>query len=91
MSSDKVYRSELTPVDFLRRSARVYPNKTAIVYGERRYTYAQFSERVCSPRLGSTKRRLHPRRPHRNTLAQHPGPARSPLCHPRVRRHPSTG
>ena len=47
MSIDKVYRSELTPVDFLRRSARVYPNKAAIVYGERRYTYAKFSERVC--------------------------------------------
>ena len=47
MTSDKVYRSELTPVDFLRRSARVYPNKIAIVHGECRYTYAQFSERVC--------------------------------------------
>ena len=55
MSSDKVYRSELTPVDFLRRSARVYPNKTAIVYGERRYTYAEFSERVCRLASGLQK------------------------------------
>ena len=47
MPDDKVYRSELTPVDFLRRSARVYPDKVAIVHGQRRYTYAQFAERVC--------------------------------------------
>ena len=47
MTADKVYRSELTPVDFLRRSARVYPHKTAVVHGDRRYTYAQFSERAC--------------------------------------------
>ena len=43
---DKVYRSELTPVDFLRRSAYMFPEKTAVVYGGRRYTYAEFEERV---------------------------------------------
>jgi fatty-acyl-CoA synthase len=42
----KVYRSELTPVSFLRRSAAVFPDKTAIVHEERRYTYRQFEERV---------------------------------------------
>ena len=47
MTTDKVYRSELTPVDFLRRSARVYAHKIAVVHGTRRYTYAQFSERVA--------------------------------------------
>ncbi len=47
MPDNKVYRSELTPVDFLRRSARVYPDKVAIVHGQRRYTYAEFAERVC--------------------------------------------
>ncbi len=36
----------LTPVSFLRRSAAVFPNKTAVVYNDRRYTYAQFHERV---------------------------------------------
>ena len=91
MSSDKVYRSELTPVDFLRRSARVYPNKAAIVHGERRYTYAQFSERVCRLASGLQNAGFTLGDRIRNTLAQHPGPARSPLCHPRVRRHPSTG
>jgi fatty-acyl-CoA synthase len=44
--SEKVYRSELTPVSFLRRSAYMFPEKTAIVYGGRRYTYAEFEERV---------------------------------------------
>src|ERR687898_360643 len=43
---DKVYRSELTPVDFLRRSAYMFPEKTAVVYGDRRHTYAEFEERV---------------------------------------------
>ena len=36
----------LNPLSLLDRSAGVYPNKTAVVYGERRYTYAEFNERV---------------------------------------------
>ncbi len=44
--SEKVYRSELTPVSFLRRSAYMFPDKTAVVYGERRYSYAGLEERV---------------------------------------------
>ena len=32
--------------DFLRRPAQLYPAKTAIVDGERRYTYAEFQARV---------------------------------------------
>ncbi len=32
--------------DFLRRAAKLYPNKTAIVDGSRRYTYREFQERV---------------------------------------------
>jgi acyl-CoA synthetase (AMP-forming)/AMP-acid ligase II len=43
---DKVYRTELTPLSFLRRSAYVFPEKIAIVHGERRYTYREFEERV---------------------------------------------
>jgi fatty-acyl-CoA synthase len=50
------YRTELTPVSFLRRSAYVYPEKTAVVHGERRYTYRQFEER-CN-RLASALRAL---------------------------------
>jgi fatty-acyl-CoA synthase len=40
------YRTELTPVSFLRRTAYVFPDKTAIVHGARRYTYRQFEARV---------------------------------------------
>src|ERR671920_1400914 len=43
---EKVYRTELTPVNFLERSAYVFPNKTAVVYGDRHYTYKEFEERV---------------------------------------------
>ncbi len=36
----------LTPVGLLTRAARIYPEKEAVVYGEKRYTYRQFQERV---------------------------------------------
>jgi fatty-acyl-CoA synthase len=45
-ATEKVYRTELSPVSFLRRSAYVYPDRTAVVHGERRYTYREFDERV---------------------------------------------
>ncbi|HZO73865.1 MAG TPA: acyl--CoA ligase family protein [Ktedonobacteraceae bacterium] len=44
--TEKVYRTELTPVSFLERSALVFPNKVAIVHGNRHYTYREFAERV---------------------------------------------
>jgi fatty-acyl-CoA synthase len=40
-----VFRTELSPVDFLRRAAYVYPEKIAIVDGDRRYSYDQLAER----------------------------------------------
>jgi fatty-acyl-CoA synthase len=43
---EKVYRTELTPVSFLRRSAATFPDRTAVVHGSRRYTYREFEERV---------------------------------------------
>ena len=51
----KVNRTELTPVSFLVRSAYVFPHKTAVVHGGRRYTYRQLGERVN--RLASALRR----------------------------------
>src|ERR1700678_1626884 len=36
----------LSPVSFLLRSARIWPDRVAIVHGPRRYTYAQFLERT---------------------------------------------
>ena len=41
----------LSPVSFLLRAARIYPNRVAVIHGARRYTYAQFLER--SRRLAS--------------------------------------
>ena len=42
----KVFRTELNPVDLLERAAFVYPDKVALVHGERRYTYAALAERA---------------------------------------------
>jgi fatty-acyl-CoA synthase len=50
----RVYRTELTPLSFLRRSAYVYPDKEAVVHGSRRYSYGQLEERVN--RLASSLR-----------------------------------
>jgi fatty-acyl-CoA synthase len=40
-----VYRTELNPVDFLRRAAYVYPEKIAVVDGRRRWSYGLLAER----------------------------------------------
>src|SRR5256712_11683491 len=49
-----VYRTELSPVSFLTRSAYVFPDKIAVVHGARRSTYRQLEERVT--RLASALR-----------------------------------
>ena len=41
----------LTPVTFLERAAQVYPNKPAVIHGQRVYTWSQVFER--SRRLAS--------------------------------------
>jgi fatty-acyl-CoA synthase len=41
----------LTPLNFLARAARTYPHHTAIIHGQRRYSYAEFYDR--SRRLAS--------------------------------------
>ncbi len=63
MQEEKVYRTHLTPVSFLRRSASIYPDKTAVVHGERRYTYRQFEERInrLASRLRSDGLQKHDR------------------------------
>jgi len=35
----------LTPISLLERSALVYPEKTAVIHGDRRFSYAEFRER----------------------------------------------
>ncbi len=42
----KVYRTSLTPLSFLERSALVFAEKTAVIHGDKRYNYREFSERV---------------------------------------------
>src|SRR5690348_11903587 len=49
-------KSVLTPLDFLARSAFIYRDKTAVVDGPLRITYAEFNDRIH--RLASALRRL---------------------------------
>jgi len=46
MSSELVYRTELTPLLFLERSADIFREKPAVVYGSTTYTYPQMRARV---------------------------------------------
>jgi fatty-acyl-CoA synthase len=41
-----VNRTELTPLLFLERAARVYARRNGVVYGRRRLSYGEFGERV---------------------------------------------
>jgi fatty-acyl-CoA synthase len=41
-----VNRTELTPLLYLERAETVYANRTAVVYGSRRFTYREFGRRV---------------------------------------------
>lgn len=45
-AADQVYVSHLTPLSFIKRSAFVYPEKTAVIHGDQRITYREFGERV---------------------------------------------
>lgn len=38
---------QLSPLTFIKRAAYVYPDKTAVVYGAKRYTWKQTYERAC--------------------------------------------
>ena len=44
--SEKVFRTELNPADLLTRAEYMYPQRVAVVHGDRRYTYAEFGERA---------------------------------------------
>ena len=46
MKFSSVNRSVLTPLDFLTRSALVYPERTAVVHGDNRYTYKELQGRI---------------------------------------------
>jgi fatty-acyl-CoA synthase len=55
VSERAVYRTELTPLSFLERSADIFRQKPAVVYGEQRLTYPELQRRVW--RLASALRR----------------------------------
>ncbi|BAY91458.1 MULTISPECIES: long-chain-fatty-acid--CoA ligase [unclassified Tolypothrix] len=46
MNPEAVYRSILTPLTFIKRNAKVYSHKVAIIYKQNRFTYAEFAERI---------------------------------------------
>jgi fatty-acyl-CoA synthase len=56
MEHKNVFFDVLTPVHFISRSAHVYPNKTAVVYNDKRYSYKEFYARVC--RLASALKKI---------------------------------
>ncbi len=45
MDRNRANYAPLTPVSFLRRSADVYPDKVAVIHGDRAFTYREFHER----------------------------------------------
>ncbi len=55
MADLPVHLSYLTPLRFLQRSAQVFADRTAVVHGDQRYTYAQLGRRVN--RLASALKR----------------------------------
>ena len=56
MEHKNVFYDVLTPVHFISRSAKIYPNKAAVVYNDKRYTYTDFYARVC--RLASALKKI---------------------------------
>ncbi len=44
--ASRVWRTELTPLSFLERSAGVFHDRVAVIDGDRRYTYGELGERV---------------------------------------------
>ena len=48
----------LSPIGFLRRSAAVYPQRTAIIHGNRRYTWREAEERCRRLASALAKRRI---------------------------------
>lgn len=46
MSEKSVNYEILSPTNFLDRSVKVFPDKTAVIYGDKTFTWTQFQERV---------------------------------------------
>lgn len=50
----------LSPISFLRRAAYVYPQKTAVIHGDKRLNYKEFYQRSCRLASALTKRGIGP-------------------------------
>src|SRR5436309_14552786 len=50
----------LTPLSFLAWAARVYPDKTAVIHGERTFTYAEFAARARPLGAALARRGIRP-------------------------------
>ena len=85
MADVRPYRTELSPVSFLRRSAYVFPDKIAVVHGARRYTYRQLEERVNRLASALPRGRHREARPRGLPVPEHPGDARGALRRARPR------
>jgi fatty-acyl-CoA synthase len=44
---ENVFEACLSPLSFLRRTARVYPDKCAVVHDGKQWSYREFAQRVC--------------------------------------------
>ena len=88
---DKVFRSELNPVGFLHRAVYLYPDKTAVVDGGRRYSYRELAER--SWRLANALRAAGPSqgRSRRHAAVQLVGDAGGPFRRAGGGRDPGRG
>lgn len=42
----------LSPLSFLKRATKIYPDRTAVVHGDKRFSYAELHDRVCRFRSG---------------------------------------
>ncbi len=47
LQSNQANHEPLSPISFLRRAAAVFPDKVAVIHGQRRITYRSFHERAC--------------------------------------------
>ncbi len=50
----------LTPVSFLRRAVAVYPDKPAVIHGQRSYSYKELHERCCRLASALSRRGIGP-------------------------------
>ena len=69
----------LTPLTFLERSAAVFPDRTAIIHGSLRRSYARVLRPGAPARLGAFEARHRPRRHGRRHDGEHARDARMPL------------